>query len=64
MNGYIFRGGDIQDLIDKLCMMSEKTKEELKEMGARSLDKIMHFTLEKFCAATEGLITNNLVQAK
>ena len=36
VNGYIFRGGDIQDLINKLCMMAEKTKEDLKEMGVRA----------------------------
>jgi glycosyltransferase involved in cell wall biosynthesis len=64
VNGYIFRGGDIEDLIKKLCMMAGKTKKELQRMGAEARDKIKHFTLEKFCEATEKLITNNLVQAK
>ncbi len=63
VNGYIFRGGDIEDLIKKLCMMAEKTKENLKEMGARAGEKIMHFTLDKFCEATERLITKNMLQS-
>jgi glycosyltransferase involved in cell wall biosynthesis len=64
VNGYIFRGGDEQDLANKLLLMAEKSTNDLRKMGLKGIEKIMNFSLEKFCAVTEKLVTGNLMQAK
>jgi glycosyltransferase involved in cell wall biosynthesis len=64
VNGYIFRAGNIKDLINRLCLMAEKTKEDLKGMGKRAREKIMNFTIDKFCEVTEELVSKNLIRAK
>jgi glycosyltransferase involved in cell wall biosynthesis len=58
LNGFIFKSGDQQDLVLKLKTMAGKTKEELKEMGRNSGNKIMDFSYERCCKAIESLILN------
>lgn len=56
INGYIFEAGDFEDLREKLELITIKTKEELKAMGATSRSIIENWSYDHICTAINTLI--------
>ncbi|HEY4324133.1 MAG TPA: glycosyltransferase family 4 protein [Mucilaginibacter sp.] len=57
-NGFIFKSGDLPDLIIKLNRLLDNSKNELEEIGRNSQEMIKDWSLENQVIAIE-LLTNN-----
>ena len=57
-NGYIFKAGNVDDLILKMKNLFCK-QNQMKEMNASSILKIQQFTFEKYMIAVENLVDSN-----
>lgn len=52
LNGYIFKHGDVSDLVNKLKILTSN-KEILQKMGTRSADKISNWSLQEVATSIE-----------
>ena len=52
LNGYIFKHGDVSDLVNKLKILTTN-KEILQKMGTRSADKISNWSLQEVATSIE-----------
>jgi glycosyltransferase involved in cell wall biosynthesis len=55
-NGFVFKSEDLDDICSKLLSFVSFGKPGIKKMGEVSRRKIVAFSFEKFCEATEGLL--------
>ena len=52
LNGYIFKHGDVSDLVNKLKILTTN-KDMLQKMGTRSADKILNWSLQEVAISIE-----------
>ncbi len=57
-NGYIFKSGDVQDLVLKMQLIFDN-KKDIDKLGQSSLLKINDFTFQQFIMAIENITDNN-----
>jgi glycosyltransferase involved in cell wall biosynthesis len=55
-NGFIFHGGNVKDLGEKMLTLAEIGKSGIKLMGQYSGVKIEKFSFERFCESTENIL--------
>ena len=58
MNGYIFKAGDENDLLNKIDLLNVD-KSRLREMGLNSLNEIRNWNLLSFATAIEEVLNSN-----
>lgn len=59
INGFTFQSENEEELINKLVLISKRSKEELKTMGENSYTKIQPWSFENICISIETTLIEN-----